>query len=260
MKADQGGPARPLSSAVSLISTRNIRTSCAPTFSSTSLRISFAPAKKVRGPSCQPSCFSICRTITPTARRPASRARRPRSRTTISRSAAWSMPSPTVLTGMTRLFSSSKTMPRMAPTTWTRTARLRSRSANIRPARPAQPFVDSRFYTTVNMMHTMETLLGLPPMNQNDAYAPVMAPLVRGAGNSAAVYGRLEQSRQRDDLPDQPSQGPGRGGIGQDGLHPSGCGQHRGAQPDSLARSHGSTPMPAPKHTVFPQKGAPEKD
>ena len=43
--------------------------------------------------------------------------------------------------------------------------------------------MDSRFYTTVNMMHTMETLLGLPPMNQNDAYAPVMAPLFSGPGD-----------------------------------------------------------------------------
>jgi DNA-binding beta-propeller fold protein YncE len=45
-----------------------------------------------------------------------------------------------------------------------------------------RPFMDHRFYTTVNMVHTIETLLGLPPMNQNDAYAPVMAPLFSGAG------------------------------------------------------------------------------
>ncbi len=30
-----------------------------------------------------------------------------------------------------------------------------------------------------NMVHTMEMLLGLPPMNQNDAYAPLMAPVFR---------------------------------------------------------------------------------
>ncbi len=87
------------------------------------------------------------------------------------------------------------------------------------PGSPEQPFVDSRFYTTVNMMHTMETLLGLPPMNQNDAYAPVMAPLFAGAGDQPRVHGGLEQSRQRADLPDQPGQGPRRGGIGQDGFH-----------------------------------------
>ena len=34
------------------------------------------------------------------------------------------------------------------------------------------------------MIHTIESLLGLPPMNQNDGYAPVMAPLFTGRGIS----------------------------------------------------------------------------
>src|SRR5208283_3670122 len=54
------------------------------------------------------------------------------------------------------------------------------------PGNPAAPYVDHRFYTTVNMIHTMETLLGLPPMNQNDAYAPVMGPMFTGAGDQPA--------------------------------------------------------------------------
>ncbi len=49
--------------------------------------------------------------------------------------------------------------------------------------RSPQPFVDHRFYTTVNMVHTLEVLLGLPPMNNNDAQAPLMAPLFAGAGD-----------------------------------------------------------------------------
>ena len=53
------------------------------------------------------------------------------------------------------------------------------------PGSSEHPFIDSHFYTTVNMMHTMEALLGLPPMNQNDGYAPVMAPLFSGAGTQA---------------------------------------------------------------------------
>ena len=36
------------------------------------------------------------------------------------------------------------------------------------------------------MIHTMESLLGLPPMNNNDAFAPVMAPLFTGAGDQPA--------------------------------------------------------------------------
>jgi DNA-binding beta-propeller fold protein YncE len=50
------------------------------------------------------------------------------------------------------------------------------------PGSAAQPFVDHRFYTTVNMIHTMESILGLPPMNQNDAWAPLMAPECSGEG------------------------------------------------------------------------------
>jgi len=45
-----------------------------------------------------------------------------------------------------------------------------------------QPFVDHQFYTTVSMIHTMEALLGLPPMNLFDAHAPLMAPLFAGPG------------------------------------------------------------------------------
>jgi len=48
------------------------------------------------------------------------------------------------------------------------------------PGSAAQPNIEHRFYTTVNMIHTMETLLGLPPMNQNDAYAPLMTQLFSG--------------------------------------------------------------------------------
>ncbi len=45
-----------------------------------------------------------------------------------------------------------------------------------------KPLVDHHFYTTVNMIHTMEELLGLKPMNLFDAHAPLMAPLFAGPG------------------------------------------------------------------------------
>jgi YVTN family beta-propeller protein len=51
------------------------------------------------------------------------------------------------------------------------------------PGNPAQPFVDDTFYTTVSTIHTIEVLLGLPPMNVNDAHAPIMSPLFEGAGD-----------------------------------------------------------------------------
>ena len=48
------------------------------------------------------------------------------------------------------------------------------------------PFVDSRFYSTVSVLRTMETLLGLPPMNNNDALSSMVSSLFTGAGNQAA--------------------------------------------------------------------------
>ncbi len=50
------------------------------------------------------------------------------------------------------------------------------------PRRP-EPMVDSTFYTTVSVVRTMEELLGLPPMNNNDAFAPAIASLFTGAGD-----------------------------------------------------------------------------
>ncbi len=47
------------------------------------------------------------------------------------------------------------------------------------------PFVDSAFYTTVSVVRTMESLLGLPPMNNNDALAPTLGPLFSGPGDQA---------------------------------------------------------------------------
>jgi hypothetical protein len=44
-------------------------------------------------------------------------------------------------------------------------------------------FVDSNFYTTVSVVRTMETLLGLPPMNNNDALAPQIGSMFSGAGD-----------------------------------------------------------------------------
>ncbi|HKW31406.1 MAG TPA: hypothetical protein VJN92_00260 [Candidatus Acidoferrum sp.] len=48
--------------------------------------------------------------------------------------------------------------------------------------RSGTPFVDHHFYTTAGMIHTMEELLGLPPMNLFDAHAPVMAASFSGPG------------------------------------------------------------------------------
>jgi DNA-binding beta-propeller fold protein YncE len=48
------------------------------------------------------------------------------------------------------------------------------------------PIIDSRFYSTVSVVRTMETLLGLPPMNNNDAFSPLISTLFTGPGDQPA--------------------------------------------------------------------------
>jgi len=45
------------------------------------------------------------------------------------------------------------------------------------------PFVDSHFYSTVSVVRTMEALLGLPPMNNNDAFCSMISSLFTGPGD-----------------------------------------------------------------------------
>jgi hypothetical protein len=47
-------------------------------------------------------------------------------------------------------------------------------------------FVDSRFYSTVSVLRTMETLMGVPPMNNNDAFASLISTLFTGPGDQPA--------------------------------------------------------------------------
>jgi hypothetical protein len=63
------------------------------------------------------------------------------------------------------------------------------------PSSASHPFVDHDFHTTVSVVRTIETLLGLPPMNLNDGYAPVMANEFSGAGDQAAF---TADTRNRD--------------------------------------------------------------
>jgi DNA-binding beta-propeller fold protein YncE len=53
-------------------------------------------------------------------------------------------------------------------------------------AKDGGPYVDSRFYTTVSILRTMETLLGLPPMNNNDALSSMISTLFTGPGDQPA--------------------------------------------------------------------------
>jgi hypothetical protein len=54
------------------------------------------------------------------------------------------------------------------------------------PSSTGAPFIDSRFYSTVSMIRTMESLLGLPPMNNNDAFSSLISTLFTGPGDQPA--------------------------------------------------------------------------
>jgi len=122
------------------------------------------------------------------------------------------------------------------------------------PGSAAQPNVEHGFYTTVNVVHTMEMLLGLPPMNQNDAYAPVMGRLFSGSDQPAfkADYRNLKNGliyeRNRREAPGA------KMSMKMDFSRPD---ANSAAQLNRVLwqDQKGSTPMPAAKHTVFSAGG-----
>jgi DNA-binding beta-propeller fold protein YncE len=120
------------------------------------------------------------------------------------------------------------------------------------PGSAAQPNVEHRFYTTVNMIHTMETLLGLPPMNQNDAYAAVMGQLFSGAGDQPAYKADYRNLKNGLIYETNKREAPGaKISSKMDFSRPDAAGAARLNR--VLWRDQkGPTPMPAPKHTVFP--------
>jgi len=122
------------------------------------------------------------------------------------------------------------------------------------------PFVDHRFYTTVNVVHTMEVLLGLPPMNNNDAHAAVIVPLFSGAGDQRAF---TADYRNRDNgLLYEVNPAKAQGGAASLKMDFS----RADAVDSSLLNrilwrdAKGNIPMPAPRHTIVPQTSRASKD
>lgn len=112
----------------------------------------------------------------------------------------------------------------------------------------ATPFVDHNFYTTINVVRTIEALLGVPPMNSNDARAAVMAPLFAGDGTQPAFSADY---RNRDSgLIYRMNEKDWKAGMSMDFSHADAV--------DSAVLNQvlwqdrrGATPMPAPQHNVF---------
>ncbi len=121
-------------------------------------------------------------------------------------------------------------------------------------------FVEHRFYTTVSMIRTLEALLGLPPMNSNDAHAPLMSSLFSGNGSQPPF---TADYRNRDNgmiYEANPARGPGAAAsLKLDFSHAD------AADAGTLNRilwraAKGNTPMPAPRHTIFPENAQRNED
>lgn len=113
-------------------------------------------------------------------------------------------------------------------------------------------FLDHHFYTTVNMLRTIEVLLGLPPMNNNDAHAAVMAPLFSGPGTQPPFIAITFNRDEGMIYEMNPPKGQGAAASAKmDFTHPD------AAPVEKLNRilwrdAKGNVPYPAPKHTVIP--------
>ncbi len=117
-----------------------------------------------------------------------------------------------------------------------------------------QIFVDHHFYTTVNLIRTIEVLLGVPPMNNNDAHAAVMAPLFAGPGTQPPFKATFVNRDNGMIYETNPPKAPGAAASAKmDFSKPD------AAPAEELNRilwrdAKGNIPYPTPKHTVIPAK------
>jgi hypothetical protein len=114
---------------------------------------------------------------------------------------------------------------------------------------PPTPFVDHSFYTTINVVRTIESLLGVRPMNANDSRAAVMAPLFRGSGQQPAFT--ADYHNRDNGLIYQMNNGEWKEGENLD--------FRRADAVDTALLNQflwrdrkGEVPMPAPQHKIFP--------
>jgi hypothetical protein len=123
------------------------------------------------------------------------------------------------------------------------------------PGSAGKSYVEHRFYTTVNMMHTMEMLLSLPPMNHNDAYAPVMSGLFTGPGNQQPYEADYRNQKNGLIYETNKHDTPGaKISSRMDFSRPDAAGAVRLNRVLWEDRK-GSESVPTPKHTVIPVGG-----
>ncbi len=121
------------------------------------------------------------------------------------------------------------------------------------PSSRSHPVVDHNFYTTVNLVHTMEVLLGLPPMNQNDAQAAAMAPLFSGSGDQPSFT--ADRTNLRSGALYQMNSPHAPGAKESSRLDFSDADRADAAVLNAILwrESKGNIPVPTPRHTIFPE-------
>jgi DNA-binding beta-propeller fold protein YncE len=120
----------------------------------------------------------------------------------------------------------------------------------------ATPVVDHHFFTTINMVRTIESLLGVPPMNTNDSRAAVMTPLFSGPGTQPPF---TADYRNRDNgLLYQVNTKDWKEGANLDFSHADAA--------DNVVLNQflwqdrmGNPPIPAPNFNIFPPSTKPAK-
>jgi DNA-binding beta-propeller fold protein YncE len=123
------------------------------------------------------------------------------------------------------------------------------------PGSADKPYRDSEFYTTVSMIRTIEVLLGLPPMNINDAHSNWMSPLFSGHGTHAPFQADY---RNRDNgliYTMNPAKGPDAKASAQMDFSDADRADATLLNEILWRNRKGNTPMPAIQHQVFPAAG-----
>ncbi len=128
------------------------------------------------------------------------------------------------------------------------------------PRSAERPLLDHDFHTTVSMMRTMETLLGLPPMNLNDGYAPVMAKEFSGPGNQEPFTADVRNRENGLIYRVNPASAPGaKKSSRMDFSHPDAA-DARALNAILWRDRKGNTPMPATVHNVIPAGSSHDDD
>lgn len=128
------------------------------------------------------------------------------------------------------------------------------------PGSSDHPFVDHAFYTTVSVVHTMESLLGMSPMNVNDGYSPVMAKEFSGPGTQPPFTADVRNRENGLIYRANPAAAAGAKQSSRlDFTHPDAADAHE-LNAILWHDRKGKIPVPVSRHTVIPSGSPHDED